>query len=465
MKKIISPAHEKLLVLLIFILSFAIRFLFLDETAASPLFAINALRGTDMEGYIRWGAMVSQGVYESGNAFWQAPLYPYFLGAVFKIAGLNIYIAALIQTILSSVSCVLIYYIAKEAFNVKTAAASGLIACFYAPFIFYCPVLLSETLGVFLLLAALLPIVKSVYRPEPKHALAGGALLGLAALARPNFLLFVPFFTLYIFLMTKNIKKFCRYLIPFAGALIVVILPVTVRNYAVSGRFVLISDNFGETFRLSNSFDSLVLNYTEPRGPQMPVGSVAFWRHQAKKALYFWWGMEVPQNVNYYLFAESSRILKLPLIPFWLLFPPGIAGLCLWYKSEYRNNKTLAIFITAYYASIVMLYIISRFRVPFAAAFIPFSAFGLIRISEFVKDKKPAAIPLILLCVMLSAASYPRGAVRIRGTDYRMLGIAMVQEGMYAEAVEPLRKSLDLLPPAERESTRELIYQLEEMSR
>ncbi len=460
--KIAKP--EALILSAVFIFSFAVRFLFLDETASSTVFLINTLPGTDMAGYIRWAAEVSHGVYKASGAFWQAPLYPYFLAGVFKISGVNLYIAALIQVFLSSLTCVLIYLVSKVAFNRNTAITAGIISCIYAPFIFYSPIFLSETLGVFLISAALLALVKSAETPDLKYIIPGGLLLGLSALARPNFLLFAPFFLLSIFLKTNNLKKFSEYFIPFTLSVVAAILPVTIRNYAVSGRFVLISANFFETFRLSNSFDSLVLNYTEPSLQLMPLTSGTFWLHQIRKALYFWWGFEVPQNVNFYLFREYSSVLKLPLLPFWLLAPPAMAGIYLWTKSEYRRNKTLLIYVLTYYASVVILYIISRFRLPSMAGLIPFSAFGIVKTAEFLRKKrlKPAGI-VILFCMMSSALIFPWSYPRIRGTDYRMLGLAMVREGLYKEALEPLQKSLGMLPPAERKATEELLEALRDI--
>ncbi len=453
---------EKIITAVLFLSAFAVRFLFLDETASSPVFLLNTLRGTDMAGYLRWAAALSQGVYESESAFWQAPLYPYFAAMVFKLSGINIYIVSLVQVFLSSLTCVLIYFIAREAFNKKTAAAAGFISCFYAPFIFYTPIMLSETPGVFLIAAALYPLIKSDGRPELKYIVPGGILLGLASLARPNFMLFAPFFLLYIFLKTKDLKKFSFYFVPFSLSVVAVILPVTIRNYAVSGEFVLISANFHETFRLSNSFDSLVLNYTEPALPLMPLDSGAFWMHQLRKAVYFWYGLEVPQNVNYYLFSQYSKVLNLPLLPFWLVAPAGLAGIWLWFKSDYRQNKTLFIYVLTYYASIIVLYIISRFRLPLMAGLIPFAGFAAVKTAEFFRERKlTAAAAVVLFCAAASAASYPWGASRIRPNDYSMLGVAMVQEGMYEEALTPLRKSLDGLSREDYESTMRLIRNIE----
>ena len=99
------------------------------------------------------------------------------------------------------------------------------------------------------------------------------------------------------------------------------------------------------------------------------------------------------------------------------------------------------------------------------AGLIPFSAFTAVEIARCIQSKKmKAASAIIFSCAVLSFISYPWGAQRIRATDYRMLGVAMAQEGMYLQAIEPLEKSLQFLPPGERKQTRELLLQLREIA-
>jgi 4-amino-4-deoxy-L-arabinose transferase-like glycosyltransferase len=448
----------------VFILSFSVRFIFLDETITSSMFLINTLRGTDMEGYLAWAVKITRGIYDPNKPFWQAPLYPYFLSVIFRLTGGNVYAAYLVQILLSSLTCVFIYLASKEAFNKITAAAAGFISCFYGPFIFYSSIMLSETLGIFLISASIYSLCRFLTVKKITLLAAGGALLGAASLARPNFLLFALFYLVYLYKITKNIKTYKTYLLVFSLTLLAIILPVTLRNYIVSGEFVLISANFLETFRLSNSFDSLILNYTEPRLPLMPLTSGAFWIHQFKKAVFFWWGFEVPQNVNYYLFAEKSAVLKLPLFPFWLLAPFSLAGIFLLKENRLRNSSSavLLIYIISYYVSIIMFYIASRLRLPVMAGLIPLSAFGIIKTFAIIKNKKFGKASLILFfCAVFACLSFPKAHPKIRGTDYRMLGIAMAKEGLYKESLGPLKKSLPQLPPNEREKTKELITRIE----
>ena len=473
----------------LFLAAFSIRLLFLIEVADSPVFVLNFLKGSDMEKYVKWGNSISSGDWLGSEAYWQAPLFPYMLGIVFKLSGGNVYIPCFIQVILSAFTCVLIYLIAREAFNAKAACVSSVISCFYGPFILYCAVLLSETLGIFLISLTLFFLLKSLKKLRKGFFLTSGVFLGLASLARPNFLILAPFVLLILFLQRKRSGwKISGLFLAFCAGLALIILPVTVRNYVVSGRAVIISANAFETYRLANSYDSVVLNFAYPDMPMMPVSSCAFWKHQLKKAIFFWWGYEVPQNVNYYLFAKFSKVLRLPLFPFWLIAPLALTGAvgvglvptratAMVSSTQKGNSSTsnlvLHLFNASYYVSIVIFYIASRLRLPIMVGLIPFAGFCLCSFYEELKLRTykrmnvspttyncscKACFALVqpsklghytfVLFVILVLLMIPWQVDRIRAVDYRNLGLAMFRKGMVTGAVSQFRKYLELNPEA-----------------
>ena len=317
-----------------------------------------------MAKYISWGLSIAGGDWLGNEAFYQAPLFPYMLGVVFRLFGENIYIACLLQVILSALTCILIYGIARAAFSRKVARVSSLISCFYGPFIFYSGILLSETLGIFFIALTLFLLLLSLKSSRKSHFFMSGMILGIASLARPNFSVFLPFVLLALFLLRKqDSHAYCvgvgfirpaiglvksspysaeipiRRIAPakkphwetfglslaLCAGFALTILPVTLRNYIVSGRVVIITDNFFANFRIGNSYDSPVY-FDYPKLPMMPVISCAFWRHLLMKAIAFWRGYEIPQNVNYYLFAKFLKVLRLPLFPFWVIAPLALTS-------------------------------------------------------------------------------------------------------------------------------------------
>ena len=451
--------------ILVFLLAFGIRFVFLKELAASPLFIINLIKGTDMAKYISWGLSIADGDWLGNAAFYQAPLFPYMLGIVFKLFGENIYIACLLQVILSALTCIIIYGIARAAFSKKVACVSSLISCFYGPFIFHSGILLSETLGIFLIALTLFLLLLSFKSPRKSHFFISGMILGIASLARPNFPIFLPFVLLLLFLRKKRAEALTLSLALCAGFALT-ILPVTLRNYIVSGRVVIITDNFLTNFRIGNSYDSLVY-FDYPKLQMMPVLSCAFWQHLLMKTIAFWRGYEIPQNVNYYLFAKFLKVLRLPLFPFWLVTPLALIGI----KNSLHLRRKLVVagfirpamtgainrtttntvslvlhlFNASYFISVIIFFVTSRLRLPIMAGLIPFAAVSLCNLHEQLNSR--AYRKLLLNCiplVCLTLLIIPWQRERIRLTDYWGLGIAMHRKNMYPDTTDHLTEYLKL---------------------
>ncbi|MFN3476903.1 MAG: glycosyltransferase family 39 protein [Candidatus Methylomirabilales bacterium] len=447
--KLTDREGERLRVLLLFLFAFLLRFLFLNEIASHPLFDSNLARGTDMKGYIDWASRITEGDWlgRKEGAFWQGPLFPYFLAVLFTLFGKDLFLATLVQMLLSAFTCVLIYSLGKALFSKKVGVLAALMASCYSLFIFFGAVLHSTTLEVFMTAAMLLHLTYSSQHPKPTNWLLSGALIGLACLARPNLLLFPPFLPLALRFRLKGERDFRlrQAIVMLLLGMVLVIAPVTLRNYMFSGRFVLVSAAGPETFRIANSFDSVPLNFVYPKLPQMPILSWPFLRHQLRKAVLFWWGYEAPQNVNYYFFREFSQVLKLPLLPFWLVAPLGLLGLALSF-SRWRRFVHLYAFVVSYYLSIVIFFIIARFRLPLMPALIVFAAFALSTIYDGLLQWRKAVIGYASLAIILALTMRPYTAIYIYPNDYGMLGYILANRGEYGRAIGYLTRAAEGLP-------------------
>ncbi|MDQ3035273.1 MAG: hypothetical protein M3Y87_22910 [Myxococcota bacterium] len=136
--------------------------------------------------YLRQAEAIRSGRFDDVTLVAFSPLYGWFL-ALFGDG------AMLAQLALGVASAVLVERIAR-----RHSPRAGLIAMAlwlgYSLTLFYETKIMSETLGIFLLLGAL----ALMYQPgaRPSRILAGGAVLGLAVLARANLLFALPFFVL-----------------------------------------------------------------------------------------------------------------------------------------------------------------------------------------------------------------------------------------------------------------------------
>ena len=129
----------------------------------------------------------------------------------------------------------------SQLFGRRVAVAAGLLAAFYRPFLFYDALVLKVTLSVFLLTLALFWFVRAQALQRRREWLFGGLALGLACLTRGNYLVLVPVLLFWLWIVDRGDRS---RLLPATGllmlGLVLVILPVTLRNYAVGGDFVLI---------------------------------------------------------------------------------------------------------------------------------------------------------------------------------------------------------------------------------
>src|SRR5499427_7222779 len=87
----------------IFALALAVRLLHVWQIRRSPFFDV--LMG-DSRGYDEWARRIAAGDWIGRDVFYQAPLYPYFLGVIYAIAGRHLLLVRVVQAVIGSASCV-----------------------------------------------------------------------------------------------------------------------------------------------------------------------------------------------------------------------------------------------------------------------------------------------------------------------------------------------------------------------
>ena len=166
------------------------------------------------------------------------PVYPLFLAALSFLFGNSYIVIGIAQSVVSSLTCLLIYLIAKDTFNNKVGLISLAISCFYIDMFWYSGVLLAETLGLFLFTLVIYFIIK-----EKSHIITG-FLFGLTLLTKGVFLITLPGIILWLFLKSdknKVVSNISRFVI----LTFLTISPWTVRNYFEYKSFVLLEPHYG----------------------------------------------------------------------------------------------------------------------------------------------------------------------------------------------------------------------------
>ena len=467
--------------LLIGCLALALRVLYIHESAASPFFdapVIDARVYTEMALDLAGGAWTG-----APEPFWQPPLYPYFLALIFGVGGENYYWPRLVQALLGAGSCILLLTIGRRLFAPGIALGAALGAACCGPLIYFDGELLPVGLAIFLNLLFFLSVVRPPYGDSRRWLLAG-ALMGLAALAVANILLFLPVVVWWLWRLEDSIPnadKAKRTALLLLGCALA-IAPVTVRNHLVGGDWVLISHNAGINFYIGNNPDyERTVNIRPGRDwallvekPEIEAGierpsakshyffaqswqfisadPLGYLRLLAHKLRLFWRGDEIQRNLDPYYARRDSTVLRLLLWKYGLAFPFGLVAplaligmVCLWRRSDAGAATLPALFLLVYMLSVVLFFVTSRYRLPAVPFALLLAGFGL---SEIFRSRGRKIILWPLFVALTLAVNTGIGSMNMAGSaeEHFALGDAYVRKGMQADALHEFRITLERQP-------------------
>src|SRR5581483_8265785 len=200
----------------------------------------------DSRGYDEWARRIAGGDWIGRDVFYQAPLYPYFLGVIYAVAGRSLLAVRVCQAIVGSCSCVLLAAAARRLFSPAAGLIAGLMLALYAPAIFFDGLLQKSFLDVFFVSLALW-LIASAGRFTMWRWLTLGLALGGLGLTRENALVFIV-----VIVMWAALRFGAR-----AAAVVMLgtamfLVPVAVRNEIVGGGFYLTTSQFGPNFFIGN---------------------------------------------------------------------------------------------------------------------------------------------------------------------------------------------------------------------
>lgn len=466
----------------LFLGAFIIRFLYLFQICNLDIFNTPILDS----GYYNFFA--NQLLQNKPVLLYGHPFYPFFLAIIYKFFGINTLLVREFQFIFGSVSCALIYLIAKELTDKKTGLVAGIIAILYLPFIYYEGELLSESIAVFLLVAATYSCILS-YKDKfsTLFSFITGMIMGGFLLIRTNLVVLAPLIGMFLVFKNYKFKKKAIWIAVFILGLILPPTLNTVFNYKSTGKLLLLPPHGGESFYIGNNPESIGTN-RQPKfiranpflehecfrqkasqilGKEVSlIESSNFWFIQAlkfiwghplkfvfllfKKILLFINGYEICDNTNYYFFKRFSGILRFPLFSFVLVSPLGMLGLILSVKN--KSKVSLLYLILAFYVgSIILFFVNSRYRIPIVPYFIIFSAIAISAFISWFKNKNwKYLIKYFLILVILFVITN----MKLEGLDienslmkaHYNYAFILQNNNKLDEAKEEYRKAIELDP-------------------
>ena len=108
--------------LAIFGLALLVRLIYLLQYRTNPFFDFPII---DSATYDRIAWNYARGLPLWDDAFWQPPLYPWFLGIVYRALGHTLFGARLAQICIGSLSCALLYAIGRRVFGRAQGISAG----------------------------------------------------------------------------------------------------------------------------------------------------------------------------------------------------------------------------------------------------------------------------------------------------------------------------------------------------
>ena len=188
------------------------------------------------------------------TALWP-PGYSAFLAPGFALFGDRLWAAWAMNALAGALTVVPVYVIGRRLFSPAAGVASAAIAALLPSFVFWTPVLMSETLFTFLfgcaIAAVLYSFVNGIARPHV--VIAAGILIGLAALVRGQALILIPLAAVWWLLDGNQSKQ----ALTAAGAAAIIALgvlaPWAIRNTVVMDSPIVLSANFGYNLRIGHA--------------------------------------------------------------------------------------------------------------------------------------------------------------------------------------------------------------------
>ena len=446
----------------------------------------------DAQSYHAWGLEIAGGNWMGGETFYQAPLYPYFLGLVYTLFGPSLLAVRLCQIVLGSAACALFAAAGNRLFSRPAGIVAGVMLAVYAPAIFFDGLVQKTALGLFLLCLLLALLARLVTEPgRPRAWLWPGVVLGALVLTRENALVFAAVLLGWLVVSRDTGRRHLARAGALALGLALVLVPVAARNQAVGGEFLLTTAQLGPNFYIGNNPDAdgtyrpLVPGRGDPRferrdatqlaerelgGPLTPGQVSRYWtgrsleyirtepgdwlRLTGRKVLLTLNGSEVADTEDQLSHADWSLPLRLAgrVWHFGLLAPLGVAGICLTWGRR-RQLRPFHLMLAAYAASVVAFAVMGRYRHPLAPLLMLFAAAGAAAVWEMARRGKrrewtrqtawagAAAAGLLVVCnwPVLSMSD-------MRAITALNVGTELQAEGRLDEAVEQYRQVLALTP-------------------
>ena len=433
-----------------------------------------------------------------------SPFYLYFLTFLKKFFNANWDYVKFIQSFAGSFISVLLYEAGSRVFPRPAAFIAALLYAAYGNLI-----ILESTLEptVFVLLFNLLSVYflliyeKNVHQPQLQFfsIIYAGFFAGVSIITKPSFLLIFPltiFWMLFICSAALTVKKSLVNMALFLIAALLVIVPISIRNYVKLNDFVLVTADAGKVFYRGNGLGATALEgvalpdegfaeegQTEPDyahtlfretaskivgKPLLPSESSKFWMHKTikeilsdpavyikrelKKLVYFFTDYEMHYIASAY--KEYKVSLGYPFLRYGIISSLGILGMFL-SLNAFKKRFLVYGMVVIYLLSGLLFLVQSRYRIPAVPYLCLFAGYSMYCIWRWINTRSyrttALALLFLLLLLLFSYRAFNNEVVKedfwqtATKIHYQMGAVPLFKNGKYEATILELSRCLSIV--------------------
>jgi len=497
-----AERESRLWLLVALALTFVIRLWFVLSMRGHPFSTIGP-QMLDSYYYHRWAIDIISGKLWGTEVFFLRPLYPYLLALVYAIFGQHILAVQLIQAVLATVSCFLLYDSTRRIFGARSAAFASIGFALTGVLVFYTGALLYVEITI--LLSLLFLWLTFVAGRRTWLSVLGGACFGLLVICRPELLMLLPVVLVWLWRRSRvygsphTLPRFGLDALTVAALLVIAIVPI--RNFIVAHDPVIFTAHSGVNFYYGNnpsadgtwqptrelekgggfSLERMAQVSRTINGHEVKASEASsYWLRQGlafiahepgkyikllgRKFVLFFNNYEVPNDYYLDTARAASLPLKLAFINYGLVLALGVLGMAWAWpigKSEGRSSnaerathrRMLAMpayfFVAAYLISSLVFYVLSRLRAPVIPFLLMFAGYAASELVEAVRQRRfvrIAAGVVPAVAVYIISAIIPVNRSVYSAQAWTQEGNIYLGQQDFVKAVSAFNRALVALP-------------------
>jgi len=423
----------------VFALGLSARLIFLHQVSKSPTFLTPII---DSAHYNELAKSIAAGVIDGQNLSWQPIFYPlFFLSKIYVISGNSILCAKLLQAVLGSVLCGLVYLLGRRLFDNRTGVVAGVIMALYGPVMYYDSELVAAGWEAFWSVALLLLFLRAPDTKSNFLYFALGVCGGLSFITKPTFL---PFFIAAVIWLAGTLRKAedGRWRaaviknIYLATGFLLVILPVSAMAYKIKGSFNPLPRYGPINLYIGNNPASADMNprpgkewaqlyvmpkkfgYTEQQAGRFFLKKVfdyvkseplGFLKGLVRKTIRFFSSRELPRTYDMYIARKYSSLFSVLVwkagnfgFPFGLLLPLAVLGFVC---SRSCVPGPVLLFLIIYSASVIAVFNAARYRTAVIGPVAVMASAGLFELIGDIEKKRLLRAAVMAAAIIIIAAA------------------------------------------------------------